>query len=81
MKVRVGQSLVGIFIAFMACSNDEGGFSRRRRGIVSLGNRIGAFTASRDFDTIAAVKVAACSASVVVVQGIDNFGKGFQFRI
>lgn len=75
-------ALLVFFIAFMACSNDDGqDVSAAAEELTAEVAGLGSFTASRDFDTIAATKVAAGSANVVVVQGTDNSGRGFQLRI
>ena len=75
-------ALLGFFIAFMACSSDDGqDVSGSAEELTADVAGVGAFSASRDFDTIAGTKISAGGTNVVVVQGTDNSGKGFQLRI
>lgn len=75
-------ALLGFFIAFMACSSDDGqDVSGAAEELTANVAGVGAFSASKDFDTIAGTKISAGGSNVVVVQGTDNSGKGFQLRI
>nr|WP_026969354.1 hypothetical protein [Algoriphagus terrigena] len=75
-------ALLGFFIAFMACSNDDG-------QDVSGGNEVftgdvagvGTIAASKDYDTVSGTKIAAGGNNIVVLQGTDNSGKGFMIRL
>lgn len=75
-------ALLGFFVAFMACSNDDGQdvsgsgeeFSANVAGV-------GTIAASKDFDTVSGTKIAAGGSNVLVLQGTDNSGKGFMLRL
>jgi hypothetical protein len=75
-------ALLGFFIAFMACTPEDGqdssGAAEEFSGDVA---GVGAITASKDFDTISGTKVSAAGASILMMQGTDNSGKGFMLRI
>ena len=75
-------ALLGFFIAFMACTPEDGqdpsGAAEEFSGDVA---GVGTITASRDFDTISGTKVSAAGASILMMQGTDNSGKGFMLRI
>lgn len=75
-------ALLSFFVAFMACSNDDG-------QDVSGGNEVftgdvagvGTIAASKDYDTVSGTKVAAGGSTIVILQGTDNSGKGFMIRL
>lgn len=74
--------LLLFFIAFMACSNDDGQDVSGAEEVFS-GNvaGVGTIAASKDFDTVSGTKIAAGGANVLVLQGTDNTGKGFMLRL
>lgn len=73
--------LLLFFIAFLACSSDDGqdvsGAAEEFSGDVA---GIGSISASKDFDTISGTKISAGGVTVVALQGTDNSGKGFMLR-
>lgn len=75
-------SLMFFFIAFMACSSDDGqdvsGAKEEFTGEVA---GVGTISASKDFDTISGTKITAGGTTVIVLQGTDNSGKGFMLRL
>lgn len=75
-------ALVGFFIAFMACTSEDGQDSSEAAeefsGEVA---GVGSISASKDFDTITGTKISAAGAQIVMMQGTDNSGKGFMLRI
>lgn len=75
-------ALVGFFIAFMACSSEDGqDVSGAAEEFTATVAGIGTISASKDFDTISGTKVGAAGINVVVLQGTDNSGKGFMLRM
>ncbi len=75
-------ALLGFFIAFMACTPEDGqdssGGTEEFSGEVA---GVGSISASKDFDTISGTKITAAGTSIVMMQGTDNSGKGFMLRI
>lgn len=75
-------ALLGFFIAFMACTPEDGqdpsGGAEEFSGEVA---GVGSISASKDFDTISGTKITAAGTSIVMMQGTDNSGKGFMLRI
>lgn len=75
-------ALLGFFIAFMACTSEDGqdlsGSAEEFSGEVA---GVGSISASKDFDTISGTKISAAGATIVMMQGTDNSGKGFMLRI
>lgn len=75
-------ALVGFFIAFMACTSEDGQDSSEAAeefsGEVA---GVGSISASKDFDTITGTKISAAGAQILMMQGTDNSGKGFMLRI
>ena len=75
-------ALLGFFIAFMACSSEDGqDVSGAAEELTAEVAGVGTFSASKDFDTIAGTKISAGGANIVAVLGTDNTGKGFSLRI
>lgn len=75
-------ALLGFFIGFMACTPEDGqdssGGAEEFSGEVA---GVGSISASKDFDTVSGTIVSAAGASIVMMQGTDNSGKGFMLRI
>lgn len=78
--LRKAALLLFVF-AFMACSSDDGqdvsGPEEEFTGEVA---GVGTISASKDFDTVSGTKITAGGATIVVLQGTDNSGKGFMLR-
>jgi hypothetical protein len=75
-------ALLGFFIAFMACTSDDGqDLSGAGEEFVGEVAGVGTISASKDFDTVSGTKVSAAGANLVMMQGTDNSGKGFMLRI
>ncbi|WP_304901732.1 DUF6252 family protein [Algoriphagus sp.] len=74
-------SLLLFFIAFMACSSEDGqdvsGAKEEFSGDVA---GVGTISASKDFDTVSGTKITAAGTTVMTLQGTDNSGKGFMLR-
>lgn len=75
-------ALLGFFVAFMACSSDDG---QDPQGVaeefVAEVSGQGTISASKDYDTVSGTKISAGGVNVVVLQGTDNSGKGFMLRL
>lgn len=71
-------ALFGIFIGFIACSGDERPTGNEE--ISASVSGVGAFTSSKDFDTVFGTKVVT-TATILQIQGTDNSGRGFVLRI
>ncbi len=72
-------ALIGILIAFGACSTDENPSADEE--ITASVSGIGTFTSSKDFDTVYGTKITSGTATTLTIQGTDNSGKGFVLRI
>ena len=75
-------ALLSFFIAFMACSNDDGqDVSGGAEEFTAEVAGVGTVSASKDFDTISGTKISAAGTNTIVLQGTDNSGKGFMLRL
>jgi len=72
-------ALIVILIAFWGCSADENPSVDEE--ITASVSGIGTFTSSKDFDTVYGTKIIGDTATTLIIQGTDNSGKGFLFRI
>lgn len=75
-------SLLMFFLAFMACSNDDGqDVSKSDEEFVADVAGVGKVSNSPDFDTVSGTKISAAGTTILALQGTDNSGKGFMLRL
>ncbi len=79
VSVPVKVAVLGIFIAFVACSDGEN--PSYKEEITASVSDFGTFTSSKDFDTVFGTKIITGTATTLNIQGTDNSGKGFLLRI